>query len=32
MNIAKKIMPMIGAMLVVLMLLTLIPALSTFAL
>ncbi len=32
MNIAKKIMPMIGAMLVVLMLLTFIPALSTFAL
>ena len=32
MNIAKKIMPMIGAMLIVLMLLTFIPALSTFAL
>lgn len=32
MKIAKKIMPMIGAMLVVLMLLTFIPALSTFAL
>lgn len=32
MNIAKKIMPMIGAMLVVLMLLTFILALSTFAL
>ena len=32
MNIAKKIMPMIGAMLVVLMLLTFIPALSPFAL
>lgn len=32
MNIAKKIMPMIGAMLVVLMLLTFISALSTFAL
>ena len=32
MNIAKKIMPMIGAMLIVLMALTFIPALSTFAL
>ena len=32
MNIAKKIMPMIGAMLIVLMMLTFIPALSTFAL
>lgn len=32
MNIAKKIMPMIGAMLIVRMLLTFIPALSTFAL
>ena len=32
MNIAKKIMPMIGAMLIVLMMLTFIPTLSTFAL
>ena len=32
MNIAKKIMPMIGAMLIVLMALTFIPVLSTFAL